>query len=314
VLAAGLVNAQEDRPQLVLNPGGAVTTVTSLAFSPDSSRLYVGGHDKFVQVWELREFGRVVRRHDAVPAGYLRWELSRGLRGAIFCLAVSPTAPLLAVGGQSTRGSGGNIVLFDTATAKLSKVLLGARGGVPVGHGQSVASLSFSPTGTRLASLSADGELRIWDTATWQSRILQTPDGRIFGRRPVHFFDDHWIVASRWSPGTQTWHVAKYDTDLAQPRAEVLAQSHIGGVTALGVDPAGGRWASADSDGHVFVWDGLLARRPRLVRRNRIATSLTFGSAGTLYIATEADRARRTSSLLEMWDPSPARQGDDRLV
>ncbi len=303
VAASGIVGAQDDRPYLVLRPGGAVTTVTALAFSPDSSRLYVAGHDKFVQVWELRELGRAARRHDAVPAGSLRWEIARGVRGTIFCLAPSRMEPLLAVGGNAaSRTAWGNIVLFNTDTAEVSKVLASDRDG----HGQSLASLSFAPNGRRLASLSVDGHLRIWSVDDGASRRLKTPATETFPRQHALFLNDRWLVSSFWSPSTRAWHVARYDTAQAQPRAEVLTQQHVGGVTALAVDPAGNRWSSADGDGRVFVWDGPLARQPRLVRKDRIATSLAFGPAGTLFVATQANPARRHSSLLEMWNTLPA--------
>jgi WD40 repeat protein len=84
-------------PALVLDPGAPAAPVTALAFSPDSSTLYVAGLDKVVRKYTLQK-GRFA---PAKPSNPIHVPLGPGNAGAINALAVSPDGKWLAVGGRA---------------------------------------------------------------------------------------------------------------------------------------------------------------------------------------------------------------------
>ena len=75
------------------------------------------------------------------------------------------------------------------------------------GHTAPVFSVSFSPDGTRLASASMDGTVKVWDAATGQETL--TLQGHAKGVRSVCFSPDGTRLASASMDGTvKVWDVA----------------------------------------------------------------------------------------------------------
>jgi WD40 repeat protein len=84
-------------PQLRLETGGPITFVSSLAFSPTSDTLLVGGADKRVDMWRLFAEADEWQR-DA--AGTFRIPIGPGNWGEVNALAVSHDGQQLAIGGR----------------------------------------------------------------------------------------------------------------------------------------------------------------------------------------------------------------------
>lgn len=110
----------------------------SLACSPDGRLLATVADDCTVRVWEAAT-GAVIGRH-AVPA-------------VAFELRFSPDGARLA-----TAGADDSVGVYRVET--------GERLGSCTGHEAWVQSVDWSPRGDRLASVSNDATLRIWDAAT----------------------------------------------------------------------------------------------------------------------------------------------------
>jgi hypothetical protein len=173
-------------PILVLDHAGPNAAVTALAFSPDASTLYVGGYDKLVRRYALRN-GKYE------PAEPLRVPLGPGNIGAVNAVAVSPDGKWVAVAGRAPirgevwSGSGDGVVtrlrdlpalmrrdqgvvyLFDTNNPQGGRVLRGQEA--------EVRALAFAnPTpasGPALvtAGIEQDGDkdvgvVRVFDVAT----------------------------------------------------------------------------------------------------------------------------------------------------
>ncbi|KAJ5547510.1 hypothetical protein N7513_004744 [Penicillium frequentans] len=167
---------QEDRPDWVLNHPiveenwsaclqtleGHSKWVSSIAWSPDGSRLASGSDDNTVRIWDPAT-GQSV----STLEGHSRWVSS---------IAWSPDGSRLA------SGSFDNTVrIWDPATGQSMFTL--------EGHSRSVKSIAWSPDGSRLASGSDDNTVRIWDPAIghrvstleghsdWVHLIAWSPDG-----------------------------------------------------------------------------------------------------------------------------------------
>lgn len=82
--------AADDAPQLMLETGGHLGIVRSLAFTTSTNRLVSAGDDKVIRVWDLAK-----KRTDFV----LRGQAGLGKEGSITALAISPDDRWLAAGG-----------------------------------------------------------------------------------------------------------------------------------------------------------------------------------------------------------------------
>ncbi|MGL4462294.1 MAG: hypothetical protein ACRC1K_09070, partial [Planctomycetia bacterium] len=226
----------EFRPRLVLNAGGPTASVRALDFSADGRRLYVGGLDKAVYAYDVRGDERNVFRTAARRAVYaqtLRWEIARGLRGAVFAVAASPTEPRVAFGGYSARDSLGDIVVYDVDGRRVDRLL--------TGHRQTVVSVKYHPEGKRLLSCGLNGELRSWTLQTGESVVVQPAHDRLDAPLPIAWLDGETAVCSRPNPptndGSIDWRLVKLrKVGLPAFTAVDFPELHTGRITALAVD------------------------------------------------------------------------------
>jgi len=282
-------------PRLLLTTGGPVAAVRGLAFAPTSDRLFSAGGDKLARIWDIERVGpqKQVR---ATLAGRLHWEVARGTRGHIYAMAVSPSGQRLAMGGMCARDANGHIVIYDTGLSDIDQVL--------DGHRQTVVSLSFSPDGRRLASVSIDGEARIWTMGDWQSVTVRKPSARFTDPQPALFLSDSVLAVATPDPdpGSSDWRVVLHDVfdkeDPARPR--LLARRHAWRVMSLARDAGSDAWASSDAAGNVYLWKGTKGASPELLCRGRVADCLAFVPGGRLLFTTRQDANKQ--SVLEMWD------------
>jgi uncharacterized protein with WD repeat len=118
-------------------------------------------------------------------------------------------------------------------------------------HGTWIASVAFSPNGTRLASASDDGQAKLWDTATGQ--LLQTLKGHAMAVWSVAFSPD----GKRLVTGSQDGSVKLWDVATGQELRTLLTD--IPGVRSVAFSPDGNLVVAAGEGGKVILLDA----RPR---------------------------------------------------
>ena len=133
------VGAQEKLNIEVVPQIGHPYGVTSVAFSPDGTRLLSGSDDKTLKLW------------DAATGALLR--TFEGHSDQVRSVAFSPDGTRLLSGSDDRT-----LKLWDAATGALLRTL--------EGHSDHVRAVAFSPDGTRLLSGSDDRTLKLWDAAT----------------------------------------------------------------------------------------------------------------------------------------------------
>ncbi len=125
-----------------------------VAWSPDGLRIAVGGADKKVAILDLKDLTPVLEFR-----GHTQYT-------AIQAIAWSPDGKKCASGGGDD-----NIRIWDTTSGNQLAVLIG-HGRIPdylfSRRWPDIASLAWSPDGSRLASSANDWTCRIWDTATYK--------------------------------------------------------------------------------------------------------------------------------------------------
>ena len=151
---------------------GHFDAVVSVSWNNDGTRLASGGLDKSVRIWDTargEQLNEVWARGDVARVSYSpdgsKLAAAAGMSAAIF--DPETNAVLCTVEGHAKD----NEECTCRHDAGILKNCYVANPNCPVrGHARAVASVSWSPDGTRFITASADGAVRIWDLSAGRER------------------------------------------------------------------------------------------------------------------------------------------------
>ena len=168
---------------------GHTNQVSSIAFSPDGTKIAGVNWDNSIQLWDVR-----TGKSTYTLAGHTR---------SVEIMVFSPDGTKLA-----SVGWDNSIRLWDVRTGKAAHTF--------VGHTRSVESVAFSPDGTKLASAAWDRTIRLWDVRTGIGlhNLWLYPDSVI----AVTFSPDGSTLAGWRSGAIRLWTVETGEPVLAPER------------------------------------------------------------------------------------------------
>lgn len=242
---------------LKLVPLSSDVTPTSLALSPDGSRLVTGGRDipqspqDTVTIWQVSDGSRL-----QTMIGHSEW---------INAVAFSPTGEFVASGS-------------DDQTVRLWRVDQGTEALVLHGHIGSVTTVAFSPDGQVLASGALDGTVRLWRVSDGE-QLMQLPQGEL-GVTSVAFSPDGITLAAGSADGV----VRLIAAGTGAPLGELTGNERS--VSSMDFSPDGMLLVSAGQDHSLRFWKVATGTQLRvLAAHNQPVLDVGFSPDGR-YVAS----------------------------
>lgn len=311
-VAQGADDAAMPTAHACVNIEGHTAPVRVIGFTPDSELLCTAGMDKVVHVWRLPPLGGHEERARGMGRAKgvmvveawgkertLRWPMGRSLRGAIYAMAVHPTSGRLVIGGYGNLQRTGELVELDPSDgewvdAKYEETFA------------SIGALSYSTSGTWLASIDSNGRAALRRSVSGTAQELAPPNPN----RPLTFpritmVGDAMVVFPVHDrdvgPGQSLWKLRTYDVARGV-FGGVLAADHHGEVTALAASRDGRYFASADDAGNLFVWRPGEVRPWKTLRAGLPVVSMAFAPDGATLAAGTRLVPGAAVTELQVWD------------
>ncbi len=199
-------------------------SVSSVAFSPDGTRLTIGDANGEISLWRVED------------GQQLFWPCQED-SSWVLSVAFSPNGERLASGSDDYK-----VRLLDANTGKCLNTLKE--------HDDWVSSVAFSPNGERLASGSYDRTIKLWDvTNVVKPQLLHSLEGHEKRIWSVAFSPDNKTLAS----GSDDKTVKIWDVNSGKCRKNL--SGHDDWVSSVAFSPDGQTLASGSADKTVIIWD-----------------------------------------------------------
>ncbi len=261
--------------RLVGEPMDHGNIVLSVAYSPDGRRIASASDDGLVKLWNAEAGQPILTAPETIA-------IPRGIE-------FSPDGKLSLPHGLQGRARHG---VLDTETGRL---VLKSR----TAHTDAVRGVAYGPKGTRLASASGDGTVKLWNAATGQEAITLHA-GRNLLARSVAFSaaSDCVRLAAAYDDGTIGVWQAPRDTSRGDP-LRVLIAGHQGVVYGVAYSADGQYIATASGDRTIRIWGAATGRQIFVLSGHRSQLSSTVACKqpdGTSLHSPSAARTRWSGS------------------
>ncbi|MBS1824479.1 MAG: protein kinase [Acidobacteria bacterium] len=179
------------------------------------------------------------------------------------------------------RGGGKIAVVLDAETGSTLSTL--------PAHDQAITSVSITPTGNRIATGDASGELRIWNQETNSQQTLGREPGKAIRCISVNGDGTRVVAAFLQEPA-----VSLYD---ARSKGKLILPYHKGGCAATAFSPDGKLLATVSHDPKVWVWDVATGRSVRVFSGHTARVNAVTFSPDSQRVATAS-----VDQSVRLWD------------
>jgi WD40 repeat protein len=239
----------------------------SLAFSRDSSRLFVGGYDETIAMWDFAT-GKLLRTF-GFHTPYVD----------VASIAISRDGSRLATGSDVPLNLSAKFWNVDTGK------MLQTFEHRPMG----VKSVAFSRDGAKLVSSGGDADVKLWDAAT--GALLKRFSGHDGLVRAIAFSPNDAFIAS----GSDDLSIRIWDVKTSE--AVHTLRDHRGLIEALAYSPDSIHLVSGSLDHTIKIWEAATGQlEGTLVGHASVVTSVAVSSDNRLVLSGSWDRTVR------LWD------------
>jgi len=199
---------------------GHTDGVTDSVFSPDGTLLATTSEDNTVRIWDANT-GEELKVIDEPDPGFVEFD---------------PGRTRLAI--PIATGTDSRVEIRDVNTGQVLRTL--------IGHEDDVNDVDFSKDGSRVATASSDGTIRIWDMSNGEELMRFGQESALY---VVKFSpDDRFIAAAGHDGRVKIWDVESGDLILT-------LTGHNNAIFFIDFSPDGKYLATASLDGTTKVWD-----------------------------------------------------------
>ena len=251
---------------------GHTSTVLSVAFSPDGTRIATGSFDNTAKIWDAR-------------TGAPQFDL-KGHSKPVSSVAFSPDGTRIATGSSDRTAK-----VWD---ARNGTLLLELKG-----HTNVIYSVAFSADGTRIATGSADKTAKVWDARTC-APLLEIKGQTDEVRRVAFSPNGTRIVTGGGDKTAKVW-------DASTGTLLYELKGHTEPITSVSFSPDGIRIATGSRDKTAKVWDASTGRLLyELKGHTETITGVAFSPDGIRLATGSMDKtakvwdARTGTPLLEL--------------